>query len=107
MASAWEGEWETEFGDLTLEVNGHVLTGKYEYRNGTIRGCVAGDVATGIWHQSSSEPGGLPWGRFRLELDDDEFEGEWTYGNGTEVEGDWKGEKYEDEDLELGERYVA
>jgi hypothetical protein len=95
MAADWAGIWETDFGDMTLHVHGQVLSGSYEPCHGTIQGTVAGDVATGIWRQSFSERGGLPWGSFRVVRDGNgSFSGHWSYGRkGNAWDGTWQGKK--------------
>jgi hypothetical protein len=96
MASDWEGDWHTDYGNLTIEVYGTTLEGEYESRGGTLRGVVNGDVATGTWRQFYTERPGIKTGWFRIELDDDSgFSGQWNYGDtiGPPWDGTWEGTK--------------
>lgn len=99
MAAEWAGDWDTDFGDLTLQVRGQDLSGSYQLERGTrchgrVQGVVRGNVAKGIWRQSTCEPGGVPWGYFELEWEgDDTFSGHWRYGSHGGWDGTWEGEK--------------
>jgi hypothetical protein len=98
MNPDWAGDWDTDYGDMELEVNGSSLTGTYDSRGGTIQGTVCGNKATGIWRQHYSDKPRLNWGRFCLVMDDDgDFEGDWCYGDdiGPPWDGTWEGEKDE------------
>jgi hypothetical protein len=94
MAYDWDGDWDTDYGEMTLEVNGANLSGSYELHGGTIQGTVAGNIASGLWKQHISDLGGERWGRFCIIMDDDgDFEGGWSYGNkiGPPWDGTWEG----------------
>lgn len=49
------GTWESRtFGKLTIGLSGDVLSGKYTYKNGEIRGKVVGDKFVGRWNEVDS-----------------------------------------------------
>ena len=96
MASEWEGDWETDFGDLTIKPDGKGLKGTYDSRGGTLTGVAYGTEFYGTWHQFYTDRPGVKGGRFYLCLDEEgDFEGHWNYGNrmGPPWDGDWEGTK--------------
>jgi hypothetical protein len=84
---SWSGEWETDWGKMTLTQNGANVTGDYDYDDGRITGTVSGDTLTGTWLESPSyaPPHDAGEVEFVMSADGKSFTGKWRYGS----EGDW------------------
>lgn len=82
------GLYKTNFGVMTLHVDGNNVTGKYDYKDGRIEGTLDGTTLTGRWKQSNGE------GRLIFEFNPafTAFEGKWSY-NDEEPSSNWSGEK--------------
>jgi hypothetical protein len=87
----WTGEWDTNWGLMSLSQSGATVAGSYLHENGKISGTTAGRVFTGTWFETP--PGGFhdPSGPCTLTLaeDGDSFAGTWSYDHGGG--GDWTG----------------
>ncbi len=88
------GNWETEWGDMTLTQNGTSLTGTYDYDGGRINGTVDGNTATGTWSEAPSYQPPLDAGDFVFVLSSDgtSFSGDWRYGS-CDWDGDLRGSR--------------
>ena len=76
--AAWDGKWDTTYGNLTLQRSVNQVSG--QYGNGrTITGTVNGAVLDGEWRYPSGRSGRL---RFVVVLDGS-FSGWWTEGGGA------------------------
>jgi hypothetical protein len=86
------GNWDTEWGNMTLTQNGTSLTGTYDYEGGRINGTVDGNTATGTWSESPSYQPPLDAGDFTFTLSSDckAFTGDWRYGS-CDWDGDLRG----------------
>lgn len=85
------GEWATNFKKLVLyQFNGDVI-GRYELRDGVIKGTLKDNVLTGIWVQNRSLAD-CNYGPFKLTFTNDSFEG--VYGFCDELSSRiWSGRK--------------
>ena len=87
----FSGHWSSStFGALRLHQDFERLEGRYDFKEGRVRGRVDGREAHGTWVQDSSarrcfdeRMGTHYWGRFewRLSHDGDRFHGRWGYCN--------------------------
>lgn len=79
---SWTGTWATDWGNMTLEQDGNVVTGVYEHDEGRITGTVSGNVLTGTWSESPSYEAPGDAGDVILTMTDDGkgFDGVWEYG---------------------------
>lgn len=82
----FSGNWDTNWGVVTLAVVGNRATGTYPGTGNTIRGTVSGNVLDGEWIQPD-RPGRL---RFELAPDGRSFRGSWTEATGPRG-GEWNG----------------
>ncbi|MBR0599867.1 S-layer homology domain-containing protein [Sinanaerobacter chloroacetimidivorans] len=84
---SWAGEWETNWGNMTITQTGSKVTGTYTYDEGRINGTVSGNVLTGTWSEAPSyaPPGDAGEVEFVMSEDGKSFTGKWRYGS----EGDW------------------
>lgn len=91
---SWEGEWETNWGNMVLTQSGLVVTGTYTHDKGKISGTVSGNVLTGTWSESPSyaPPGDAGDIEFTMSADGKSFSGKWRYGSEGSW-GDWEGGK--------------
>lgn len=86
-----EGVYKTDFGEMTLYLNGNHVTGTYKYKGGKIDGILNGKTLTGTWVQENSR-GKL---EFVFSSDFSSFTGKWGYNesapsakwNGTKISG--------------------
>jgi hypothetical protein len=80
------GQWDSNHGSMTLQVQRNQLTGTYTEPPGRIQGAVNGPVFGGHWVQAGRR------GRLRLELAPDgrSFTGTWTEADGRGG-GPWNG----------------
>ena len=96
MANDFNGDWDTDYGPMTIEVNGSYLWGEYGSLNGEIEGTVSGPRATGRWTQRAAGGNGATWGTFAITLtrNGDAFTGTWNYEDDLAPEGGtWSGER--------------
>ncbi len=93
-ADVWAGVWDTDWNNMTLQVNGDHVFGIYDYMSGTIDGYVSGNVLTGTWTQSNGQ-GDIS---FTVSDDGTSFSGNWRYGHSDDPnagwDGTWAGTKY-------------
>ena len=90
---SFTGEWDTEWGLMTLSQSGSRVTGSYTHMNGRISGTVKGNKLVGNWYQSRS-PGGEFI--FTMNKDCDKFYGKWRYRNfGPWAPDSWDGTRIE------------
>ena len=82
------GVYNTDFSEMTLQIDGKHVTGTYKHSNGRIDGTLSGHTLTGRWTQSNGQ------GRFVFEFNSDfsAFTGKWSY-NDAEPSGKWNGTK--------------
>ena len=72
------GEWKTQFGNMTVSVQGNRLSGNYGSGR-TVSGTIAGNVFTGTWRYPSGR-----WGRVRFSHDGNgSFAGRYGEKDGT------------------------
>ncbi|MFL5329056.1 MAG: hypothetical protein ACJ8C4_09075 [Gemmataceae bacterium] len=96
MASGFAGTWQTNYGQLNIEIEGDQVYGTYGNLGGEIEGVVGGNRATGKWNQQAANSHGATWGDFVLILqrNGEQFSGQWTYGDDMYPEGGvWSGTK--------------
>lgn len=85
-STSFAGQWNTDYGSMTLNRNGNFVTGTYP--NGTITGTISANVLNGVWSDNS----GAGTLAFTLSADGNSFTGVWTRlgGNGN-AGGTWNG----------------
>lgn len=83
-----EGTYTTDFKNMTLQINGNKVTGKYAYMDGRISGTLEGNRLTGTWKQSNGK------GRLEFVFNNDfsAFTGKWGY-NEKVPSSKWNGTK--------------
>ena len=79
----WNGNWNTNWGKMTIKVNGNKATASYEHNDGTLDGTINGNEFSGKWYEGSTEPGG----NFLFTLKGNKFEGGYDH-NGTNAPDD-------------------
>lgn len=91
---SWAGEWETNWGKMTLTQKGATVTGTYEFDEGRITGTVKGNKLIGTWSEAPSYAPDRDAGdiEFEMAADGQTFTGQWRYGN-TGNWGNWDGGK--------------
>jgi hypothetical protein len=93
-SATFEGSWATDWGTMTLHVNGQQVTGTYDYKGGAITGSLStdGKILEGYWSQNPSRQPPNDKGRFRFTLSGDgqRFSGTWGYGTDADHRG-WGG----------------
>src|SRR4051794_33788337 len=90
----FEGTWDTEFGELEVEIVGNQLSGEYGNHDGELEGIVGGNCANGTWWQRAADGKGSTGGRFSIQLrqNGDVFVGTYTYdGQPATEQHQWKG----------------
>jgi hypothetical protein len=75
-APTFAGVWNTNFGPVTLVVNGSQVTGSYPRNSGVVEGTIEGNVLRFDWKQTNSRGRGV----FRLAADGKSFVGTFSYG---------------------------
>jgi uncharacterized cupin superfamily protein len=82
------GIYDTDFKEMTLQLNGSRVTGTYTHADGRVEGTLEGRTMTGWWYQSNGK------GRFVFTFSEDfnSFTGKWGY-NDAEPTGQWNGKK--------------
>ena len=90
----FSGQWDTDWGEMTLLQTGCTIKGTYEYEDGKITGVVTKDgmVLEGEWSESPSYQPPDDKGIIRHELSPNRniFSGYWCYGNSDSC-GSWEG----------------
>jgi hypothetical protein len=86
------GEWDTNWGKLTLEQADNKVTGTYEWDNGKLEGIFEGYTLKGFWSEAQSYDCPHEKGLFELTFSSDgkSFMGPWSYCDGKTA-GDWTG----------------
>ncbi|HBV97151.1 MAG TPA: hypothetical protein DEF36_08900 [Desulfotomaculum sp.] len=72
-AADWAGNWETNFGTMSLTQSGTGVNGSYAYQSGSINGTVTGNMLTGTWAETDDR-GTFT---FTLSADGKSFSGSW------------------------------
>lgn len=87
-AQSIAGVYDSDFNEMTLQVNGNKVTGTYKWADGRIEGTLSGHTLKGRWTQSNGK------GRFVFEFNSDfsAFTGKWSY-NDAEPALKWNGKK--------------
>ena len=87
-ASSIAGVYDSDFNEMTLQINGNKVIGTYKWNNGRIEGTLSGHTLTGRWTQSNAK------GRFVFVFNSDfsGFTGKWSY-NDAEPASKWDGKK--------------
>jgi len=78
----WTGEWDTNWGRMTLTQNGRDVTGNYEHDQGKIEGKVYGNVLFGKWGEDptySPDYNDAGLCIFSMSEDGKSFIGGWCY----------------------------
>lgn len=91
---SWEGEWESNWGDMVLSQGGGAVTGTYTWELGRITGTVSGNTLVGTWSESPSYSPDKDAGAIEFTMSDDgkTFTGKWCYGSSGSWQG-WQGTK--------------
>ena len=89
---SWEGEWESNWGNMVITQNGTSVTGTYTHDQGRITGTVSGNTFTGTWSEAPSYAPDHDAGDMTLVMAPDgmSFAGEWRYGSSGSW-GSWEG----------------
>ena len=87
-AQTIEGVYNTDFNEMTLQIDGDQVIGSYKWSDGRIQGTLSGHTLTGWWTQSNGK------GRFVFEFNSDfsTFTGKWGR-NDAEPSSKWNGTK--------------
>jgi len=93
-ATGFAGQWESNWGPMTLSQSGGRVTGSYSHDKGRIEGEVKEGVLTGAWSEAPSYAPPDDSGRivFRLSADGESFSGTWGYGASSD-DGSWEGRR--------------
>jgi hypothetical protein len=89
-AGSVEGVYKTTFKNLTLNVNGNIVSGTYESGNGKLQGVLNGNRLSGTWTNSGSKKSGKF--EFVFSSDFSSFTGKYGYNNST-PSSKWNGTK--------------
>jgi hypothetical protein len=87
----WTGEWDSNFGAMSLSQSGTAVTGYYEWQGGKFTGTVNGKTLTGRWSEAPtySAPDDAGPAILTISADGKSFSGDWGYdGHGG---GHWSG----------------
>ncbi|WP_298367072.1 hypothetical protein [uncultured Lutibacter sp.] len=84
------GEYATDYGKMTLNQNGNLVTGNYEGGNGTLKGNIEGNRFFGTWKNSSNSRTGNF--EFIFNSDLSAFTGKYGYNTATPTKK-WNGKK--------------
>lgn len=95
---SFDGKWDTNWGEMSLDVSGDKVTGTYTYDSGKITGKITGNVLVGKWSESPSyaEPNDAGDIEFLLSDDCKSFSGNWRYGSEGSWSGGWTGTEISD-----------
>ncbi len=88
---SWTGEWNTNWGLMSLTQSGSTVTGAYTHDRGKIAATANGRTITGRWSEYPSYKGPTDAGTisFTISADGKTFAGTWTYDGGGG--GGWTG----------------
>lgn len=95
----WAGKWKSDWGRITLHVQGNSVTGRYGHKNGTLTGTTSygGRVLSGKWRQAPSynPPKDAGVYVFKMSPDGRSFSGTWWYGYDPRKHpnGSWRGRR--------------
>jgi hypothetical protein len=80
---SWEGEWDSDWGNIVITQKGNQISGTYTHDNGRISGMVSGNTITGTWaeYPSYSAPNDAGDIIFEMASDGKSFSGKWRFGN--------------------------
>jgi len=83
--ATFAGAWATNFGTLTVTVNGTAAAGTYTHDSGKVTATASGRLLTGTWSESPTYAGPKDAGTFTLTLSADgkSFTGSWKYADGS------------------------
>jgi hypothetical protein len=94
-----EGEWQTDFGMMSLDRSGTVVEGSYEHNNGKISGSMERNILRGFWFQDRADTrcerpkhGTHYWGRLKFVFTGRTFTGNWGYCEDRPT-ADWNGHR--------------
>lgn len=87
----WDGNWTTEWGDMTLHQTGNSVSGSYVYSDETyfISGTASGNTLTGTFDEGNGYTGVF---QFTMSTNGQSFSGRWHYDSETEWSG-WSGSR--------------
>lgn len=87
----WTGEWNTNWGVMSITQSGSVIRGAYTHDHGKLEGTASGRTITGRWSEAPSYAGPNDAGpiKFTLAADGKSFSGTWNYDGGGG--GSWSG----------------
>jgi hypothetical protein len=91
MAVDFSGQWESDFGLVSLEQSGHTVTGTYACCDGTINGKVNGNRLEFEW---SDFVYGQGWGVFTMSADGNRLDGVWGYAGQEKANGSWLAKRF-------------
>ena len=94
----YSGNWNTDWGTMTLVQTGSTVSGNYTWDSGRISGTVSNGKFIGKWSESPtySEPDDAGDAEFEFTTDCNSFTGNWRYGTGgagAAWSGTWVGTK--------------
>ena len=95
-AETVEGTYDSNFGNLTLKLEGNKVIGTYPHDAGKIEGFMDGSKIVGRWSEAPTykPPHDAGDFEFYFPADRKSFAGKWRYGfGGKEWSGDWHGIK--------------
>ena len=78
---SWEGEWDSDWGNIVITQKGNQISGTYTHDNGRISGMVSGNTITGTWaeYPSYSAPNDAGDIIFEMASDGKSFSGKWRF----------------------------
>ncbi|OQB13027.1 MAG: hypothetical protein BWY15_01991 [Firmicutes bacterium ADurb.Bin193] len=90
----WEGQWDSNWGNMVLTQSGNTVTGTYTHDSGRINAVVSGNKLTGTWSEAPSYSPDNDAGdiEFVMSADGTTFSGSWGYGSNLSG-GSWTGSK--------------
>jgi hypothetical protein len=94
-----EGEWQTDFGMMSLDRSGTMVEGNYEHNSGKISGSMERNILRGFWFQDRADTrcerpknGTHYWGRLKFVFTGRTFTGSWGYCEDRPT-ADWNGHR--------------
>jgi hypothetical protein len=94
-----EGEWQTDFGMMSLDRSSTMVEGRYEHNNGKITGTLERNILRGFWFQDRADMrcertkhGTHYWGRLKFVFTGRGFSGSWGYCE-NRPNADWNGRR--------------
>jgi len=90
---SYEGDWTSNWGDMTFTVTGNDVTAEYTHDQGKIVGKLNGNILVGTWSEAPSYAPSNDAGDVELELNADctSLAGNWRFGSDGAWNGDWVG----------------